>query len=238
MPDPLVYSNGYSRSPKALNGAFVQLMPAVLGYVPNVVVFQYQPATITRSLTPWDPTAVDPADRGAQAPTVQPFDVPEKFTGFELEFDATDAMAADLPTANMLGVEPQLAALRKMTRPSQGLMGDLTASFRDLAGLGSSRAERPTVAPVILILGRRIALPVRITDFSVEETMMSPLLYPVMARVSLSMEVMTPDMFRCSEEAASKIAVAAYNLTRLHEDQAAVQNLATMPSQISTLVPL
>jgi hypothetical protein len=238
MPDPLIYSNGYSRSPKALNGALVQLIPDIVGFLPNVVVFQYQPATITRALTPWNPMAVDPADRGTQAPTVQPFDVPEKFTGFELTFDATDALAADLPTAQMLGVEPQLAALRKMTRPSQGVLGDLTASFRDLAGLGSARADRPTVAPVILVLGRRIALPVRITDFSVEETMMSPLLYPIMAKVSLSMEVMTPDMFRCSETAVSRIAVAAYNLTRLHEDEAAVANLANMPSIISTLVPL
>ncbi len=238
MPDPLIYQTGYSRAPKLLNGAFVQLIEDIVGFLPNVVTFQYNPETITRSLTPWNPIAVDQADRGSQAPTVQPFDVPESFSGFELQFDATDGMAAGHPVYEEFGVEPQLAALRKLTQATRGLLGDLTASFKDLTGLGGVEAQRPTVAPVLLVLGRRVILPVRITAFSVEETMMSPMLYPIMAEVSLDMEVMTPDMFRCQRSKSATIAVGAYELTRLQEDAAAVLNLANLPSAVSSLVPL
>lgn len=237
MPDPLIYQTGYARAGRLLNGAFVQLLEDVVGFLPNVVTFQYNPETITRALEPWNPMAVDQAERGSQAPTVQPFDVPEKFTGFTLEFDATDGMGVGHPVYDQFGVEPQLAALRKLVQASQGLLGDLTASFKDLTGSGGGEAKRPTVAPTLLVLGKRIILPVRITSFSVEEKMHSPTLYPIMASVSLDMEVMTPDMFRCTTSPTGKIASAAYKLTRLQEDAAAVLNLANMPSAISALVP-
>lgn len=238
MPDPLIHQTGYSRSPKLLNGAFVQLLEDIIGFLPNVVTFQYQPETITRALEPWNPMEVDQADRGSQAPSVQPFDVPEKFSGFQLKFDATDGMAVGHPTYDQFGIEPQLAALRKLVQASEGLIGDLTSSFKDLVGIGGGEAKRPTVAPTLLVLGKRVILPVRITTFSVEETMHSPKLYPIMATVTLDMEVMTPDMLRCSPSPAAQIAVAAYEFTRLQEDAAAVLNLANLPSAISAVVPL
>jgi hypothetical protein len=237
MPDPLIYQTGYSRAAKLVNGAFVQLLEDIVGFLPNVVNFQYNPETITRSLEPWNPMEVDEADRGSQAPTVQPFDVPEKFSGFQLEFDATDGMAANHPVYNRLGVEPQLAAIRKLVQASEGLIGDLTASFKDFAMGGGGEAKRPTVAPTLLVLGKRVILPVRITSLSIEETMHSPTLYPIMATVNLDMEVMTPDMFRCSTSPTAKIASAAYKFTRLQEDTAAVLNLSNLPSAISALVP-
>ena len=118
MPDPLIMQTGYSRAPKLLNGSFVQLLEDIIGFLPNVVAFQYNPETITRSLEPWNPMEVDQADRGSQSPTVQPFDIPEKFTGFQLTFDATDGMAAGHPVYDQFGVEPQLAALRKLIQAS------------------------------------------------------------------------------------------------------------------------
>jgi hypothetical protein len=238
MPDPLIYTNGYGRAPKLLNGAFVQLVENVIAFLPNVLTFQYNPATISRTLTPWNPIAVDQADRGSQSPTVQPFDVPETFSGFELEFDATDGMAAGHPVHEGFGVEPQLAALRKMTQASQGLIGDLTASFKDLTGQAGQEAQRPTVAPILLVLGKRVILPVRITGYTQEETLMSPQLYPIMAKATVDLEVMTPDMFRCSSSKVAKIAVGAYELTRLQEDAAAVLNLSNLPSAVSTIIPL
>lgn len=238
MPDPLIYQTGYTRAPKLLNGSFVQLLEDIIGFLPNVVTFQYNPETITRSLTPWNPMEVDQTDRGSQAPTVQPFDIPEKFTGFQLEFDATDGMAAGHPVYDQFGVEPQLAAIRKLVEASEGLLGDLTSSFKDLAGIGGGEAKRPTVAPTLLVLGKRVVLPVRITGLSIEETMHSPTLYPIMATVTLDMEVMTPDMFRCTTSAVGKIATAAYEVTRLQSDAAAVLNLANSHSAITSIIPL
>lgn len=237
MPD--LSQTGYSRAAKLLNGAFVQLLKDIVGFIPNVITFQYNPETITRALEPWNPMEVDQAERGSQAPTVQPFDVPEKFSGFKLEFDATDGMGVADTIVDQFGVEPQLAALRKLVQASQGLIGDVIASAKALGGQ-SSEAERPTVAPTLLVLGRRVILPVRITSFSVEETMHSPALYPIMATVTLDMEVMTPDMFRCTNSPTAKIATAAYQFTRLQEDAAALLNATKpmIPSAISAVLPI
>ncbi len=229
---------GYSRAPKILKGAFVQLLEDIVGFVPNIVAFQYNPTTISRALSPWNPLAVDQSQRGAQAPTVQPFDVPETFSGVKLIFDAVDGMERGNPIDEALGVEPQLAALRKMTQASKGLLGDLTASFKELTGQSTTDADRPTVAPILFVLGRRLILPVRITGFSVEETFYGPQLYPIRATVSLDLEVLTPDVFRCQENLTAKIAIGAYEFTRLQEDAAAVLNLANLPDAIRSVVPL
>jgi hypothetical protein len=68
--------------------------------------------------------------------------------------------------------------------------------------------------------------------------MHSPSLYPILATVTLDMEVMTPDMFRCTNSPTAKIATAAYKFTRLQEDAAALLNVSNVPSAISAVVPL
>lgn len=228
---------GYSRSPKIAKGALVQLLPEIVGIVPNIIVFQYNPQKITRKLMPWDPTAVDQTQRGSQAPTVQPFDVPESFSKFEIELDATDDLEDGNPLAELTGIETRLAALRKLTQASSGLIGDLIESAKSLVGAGEDEARRPTVAPILLVLGPRLILPVRVKTFAVDETLHSPAYYPLHAKVSMDLEVLTPDAFRCQEDVAAKVAVAAYNFTRLQEDANALLNTANNVDAIRALLP-
>lgn len=234
----LLNETAYTRAPRILKGAFVQLLEDIVGFVPNIVSFQYNPTTISRSLSPWNPFAVDQAQRGSQAPSVQPFDVPESFSSFQLFLDAVDGMEQGSPIAETMGIEPQLAALRKLTQASAGLLGDLTASAKDLAGRSGDSAQRPTVAPTLLVLGKRVILPVRITSFTVEETFFGPSLYPIRATVSLDMEVMTPDAFRCHDSPTAKVAIGAYEFTRLQEDAAAVLNVANLPDALRSVIPI
>src|SRR5215469_4483992 len=149
---------GYSRSPKIAKGALVQLLPDIVGVIPNIIVFQYNPETISRTLTPWDPSAVDQTQRGSQAPTVQPFEVQESFGTFRIELDATDDLEDGNALAQATGVETRLAALRKLTQASQGLLGDLIESAKSLVGAGEDEARRPTIAPILLVLGPRVIL--------------------------------------------------------------------------------
>jgi hypothetical protein len=228
---------GYSRSPRLTKGALVQLIPDIIGVIPNVIGFQYNPTTVTRRLTPWDPLAVDQTQRGSQAPTVQPFEVRETFSSITIELDATDELEEDNALARTFGIEPRLAALRKLTQASEGLVGDLIASATSLVGLGADEARRPTVAPILLILGPRVIIPVRVTSFSVEEKLYLPTLYPLQAAVTLDLEVLTPDVFRCQEDIAGKIAIAAYKYTRLQEDAAALLNIANAPEALRAVLP-
>lgn len=231
MPD-----TGLRRSPRFEKGALVQLVKGLLGAVPNVIPFQYNPEKLSHTLTPWNPFEVDQTQRGAQAPTVQPFDPKESFN-VTLEIDATDDLEDDNPVAKGVGVADRLAALKKLTLPTEGLIGDLVTSARALAGKASKHAVRPTVPVVLFVWGPGRILPVRVTSFSVEETLFAPTLHPIQATVTLGLEVLTPDVFKCQHDITADIAVAAYNFTKLQEDTLAAAHIANNADAIRGLLP-
>src|SRR4051812_35781811 len=99
---------GLTRSPKFEKGALVQLLKDLVGVVPNVIPFQYNPEKLSHSLTPWNPFDVDQTQRGAQAPTVQPFDPKESFN-LTLDIDATNDLEDGNVVARTVGVADRLA---------------------------------------------------------------------------------------------------------------------------------
>lgn len=205
-------------------GALVQLVPDIIGaIIPNIVIFQYNPVEITHTITPWNPQEVDQAQRGAQMPTVQPFNPQESFS-LSLDLDATDDLEERNPVALLHGISDRLAALKKLTYPSEGLFGDLVRNFQALTGDASCKVTRPTVPVILFIWGPGRILPVRVTSFSVTETLYSPMLDPWHAKVSLGLDVMTPDSFRSRGSLVEEVAVAAYSYTRLLDDVLAIVN--------------
>jgi hypothetical protein len=231
MPDA-----GLSSAPRAARGAFVQLVPGLVGVLPNIVVFQYNPERLTHALTPWNPFETDQTQRGAQAPTVQPFNPRETFN-LAIELDAADDLEDGNPVTKIAGIADRLAALKKLTLPSKGLIGDLIASATSLVGGSQAQAQRPTVPIVLFVWGPGRILPVRITSFSVEETLFSPTLYPMQAKATLALEVLTPDVFKCQRDPTADIAVAAYNFSKTQEDALAVANIANNARALLGLLP-
>jgi hypothetical protein len=227
---------GLRRSPKFQKGALVQLIPDLVGVTPNVIPFQYNPEKLTHSLTPWNPFEVDQTQRGAQAPTVQPFDPKESFD-LTLEIDATDDLADDKQVAKDVGIADRLAALKKLTLPSRGLIGDLVADARALVGKAADQAVRPTVPIVLFVWGAGRILPVRVKSFDVEETLFLPTLRPIQARVTLGLEVLTPSAFGSQKDVSQKLAVAAFNFTKLQDDALAVAHIANNVDAIRGLLP-
>ena len=130
---------GYSRSPKIAKGALVQLLQDIIGVIPNIIVFQYNPTTLTRQLTPWDPLAVDQTQRGGQAPTVQPFDVQETFSSFKIELDATDDLEDGKVLAETTGIE---TPARRLAQADPGLAGPAGRSDREREIAGRRRRGR------------------------------------------------------------------------------------------------
>ena len=85
-------STGYSRSPKLLKGALIEFSERFIGPIPNVIVFQYNPETMTRTLEVWSQNGGGESSASNNtAHTAQPFDPPETFT-LALELDAADAL--------------------------------------------------------------------------------------------------------------------------------------------------
>src|ERR687895_1026111 len=111
MPD-----TGLRRSPKFQKGALVQIVPSLVDVEYKIIPFQYNPEKLSHTLTPWNPFEVDQTQRGAQAPTVQPFDPKESFN-LTLEIDATNDLEDNNPVAKEVGVADRLAALKKLTLP-------------------------------------------------------------------------------------------------------------------------
>jgi hypothetical protein len=215
MPD-----TGLKRSPKFQKGALVQIIPGLVDVQYKIIPFQYNPEKLSQTLTPWNPFEVDQTQRGAQAPNVQPFDPKESFT-LTLEIDATDDLEDSDQAAVESGIAGRLAALKMLTLPSEGGNEELVRKAQAAAGKSSAQAIRPTVPVLLFVWGPGRILPVRITSFSVEETLFSPGLFPIQATVSLGLEVLTPDVFKCQPDEAAKKAIAAYNFTKQKENQRA-----------------
>src|SRR5262249_31448184 len=143
--------------------------------------------------------------------------------------------------AKRVGVADRLAALKKLTLPSEGSAGDritiAVATARVTIVRANRQAVRPTVPVVLFVWGPGRILPVRVTSFSVEETLFSPSLHPIQATVTLGLEVLTPDVFKSQRDITTDIAVAAYNFAKSQEDKLAGAHIDNNREAIKGLSP-
>lgn len=215
---------------KLVRGALVQLIPDLIAFVPNIVVFQYNPEKLTRGMTPYVPDSGS-QPRTQQSVDTQPFD-PEETISFTLQLSAAEGVDNKNPVTIATGVASQLAALRKMLRPTSGMLSDIKGSAQALMQKSTERLTRPTLPITFLLYGPGLIVPVRITEFSIEELMHTPLLYPHEASVTIKLLVLTPDKFKCSQIKFRELAISAYNVTRLQEDALALANIANNVEEI------
>src|SRR5262245_48320442 len=112
---------GYSRSPKLIKGAIIQFSAPLFVPIPNIIIFQYNPETMTRTLTPWEPPVRDEnnnIDLKILATLAQPYDPQETFD-LALELDAADALEnpKSHPMAVISGIADRIAALEMLMYP-------------------------------------------------------------------------------------------------------------------------
>ena len=257
-------SNGYTRSPNLLKGALIQFSAPMLIPIPNIIVFQYNPETMTRSLTPWQPptpaTGEDSASAEASAAKktnslAQPYDPKETFS-LTLELDATDALESPSthPVAVVAGVADRISAIEMLCYPpgDSALGGLLNVSVNVSIGAGgisvstgaaADTLNRKSVPVVLFFWGPGRIVPVRITSVSVEEQQYSTLLYPVRAKVTLNLRVLDADDLvnaegNTDQSAAVEIAKACYTFTRVQKEALAMANLANSVESIVGMLPL
>ncbi|WP_437779037.1 hypothetical protein [Sorangium sp. So ce1097] len=253
---------GYGRSPKLLKGALVQFSSPLLVPVPNIIIFQYNPESLTRSLTSYTPRE----DRGAgeggaggaagqkESETSQPFDPTETFT-LNLLVDATDALEVPEahPVAVVTGVADRLAAMEMLLYPAGdsllgGLLGSASASVGGAgASIGGAAATAPPEPPkkvpiVLFVWGPGRIVPVRIKSLNVEELQYNQLLYPHRAKVSISLQVVTSDVLAnekwwAKERPEYDIARFAYDFTRGQKEALALANVANTVDSILGMLP-
>jgi hypothetical protein len=242
-------TNGYSRSPLLLKGALIEFSERFIGPIPNIIIFQYNPENLTRTLSVYNPFQSDEQTPGAPPKIqvdAQPGDPSETFD-LVLELDATDELEKGDPIAVVTGVADRVAALEMLLYPQEGsLLGDLLGSISVSVGGGgagiSAAAEatpRGSVPVVLFVWGPGRIVPVRLTSFKVEEQAFSPILYPVHATVTIGLQILTDkDLTNLEDSLSKEIAIAAFKFTRTQKQVLAAANLANAVESILGMLPL
>jgi hypothetical protein len=173
---------GFTGSPRVLRGALVGVDP----YNPlaSVVVFQYNPDTMTRRLV-----AQTAGDRPAQGEALRLKGPPQETINLTVEIDAADQLERADPLATSSGLHPTLAALEMLLYPKSARI----IANAVLAQVGIIEVVPPEAPLTLFIWGPKRVLPVRLTEFSVSEEAYDPALNPIRARVTLGMRVLTYD---------------------------------------------
>jgi hypothetical protein len=167
-------------SPRLIKGALIGV--DLFNPLASVVVFQYNPDTMTRKL--------DARAAGGDGEKGEAFRLsgpPKETITLSVEIDATDQLEENSTLAVASGVTPTLAALEMMLYPKSALVIVNTI----LSAVGTVEII-PAEGPMILFVwGPTRVLPVRLTGMSITEEAYDTLLNPTRAKVDLSLTVLS-----------------------------------------------
>jgi hypothetical protein len=166
-------------SPKLLKGAVVGV--SVLDPLSSVVIFQYNPDTLTRTIH------VNAAGReGDKTEALRLKGPPDETIRLEVEIDAADQLEQGDQAATSLGVYPALSRLELLLYPSSTIV----IANEVLAALGVIEVVLPEAPLTLLVWGPKRVLPVRLTGFTITEEAFDPNLNPIRAKVALDLAVL------------------------------------------------
>ena len=186
--------SGFPNSPRLVKGGIVLVDPDS-GAVKRIIVLQYNPDSVTRTLQPQGVTG-EVADRSEVLRLKGP---PIETIKLDAEIDATDQLEAADPQATAVGIHPQLAALELIVYPTSAQLQANNA----LAQSGT-REIAPMIAPLTLFIWSKSRIvPVRLTDLSITEEAFDPALNPIRAKISLGLRVLTIDDFNFTDKGGS-----------------------------------
>ena len=227
-----------------LKGALISFLPSSgigVPSAPNIIVFQYNPETITHAWTE-AAAAPPPTDTKVRVNPLAVTGVPGESFSFTLMLDSDQQIAdttrdpAGAALAQTWGVYTRLAALELLQFPTplpdQGLTGQVSAANSAAAQGTSAAAAAPQKVPVsqvpvvLFVWGASRILPVRVTAFSVTEKLFDGSLNPTHAEAQMTINVLTPDELAAVQGPMAGIANTAYANTQNIRLQQATANLA------------
>ena len=173
-------------SPRLQKGALIGLDP--LNPLASIVLFQYNPETLTRTLR-----ARTVGGGGAGGGGATPGEAmrlagpPDESFKLDIILDATDQLEKADPLATQLGIHPQLASLEMLVYPKSALV----IANEILMRTGVIEVVPPEAPLAVLVWGIKRVLPVRVTGFSITEEFFDPNLNPIHAKVSLDLGVLS-----------------------------------------------
>lgn len=172
--------------PRAIRAGIVVVDP-VTGVTRRVIVMQFNPDSLERAIQPQAAGGTADAsgsgtdgDRNEALRLKGPAEEQWKFTA---EIDSTDQLDVAAPD----GIHPQLAALEMLVQPTTGQLREQIEAARR-----GAIEVAPIETPLTLFTwGSKRIMPVRITEFSVNEQAFDVNLNPMRASLSISMKILT-----------------------------------------------
>lgn len=223
-----------------LRGALIEYGSNLLGPIPNVVVFQFNPEQLARTFTIPAPQGASATGERRSVETGQTAAPPKESFTLTAHFSAADdlgkgGVTGAIPRA--FGIAPQLAALEKMVIPPVTPGGLIGAAIDLVAGAVSASAQATRSVPrerlprLLFIWGVTRVLPVRVQTLRITEQKFDFLLNPVQAQVELGLEVVN------DAPAEDKVAAGALGYSNMVKDTQATLNLAKAVELVVEMIP-
>jgi hypothetical protein len=171
---------GLSSSPRLIKGALIGV--DLFNPLASIVVFQYNPDTMTRRLEPRGGSG-----GGAKGEAFRLAGPPKETITLSVEIDASDQLEQNNPLAIATGITPTLAALEMLVYPKTALV--IANAVLGAAGIIEIL---PTDAPMTLFVwGPTRVLPVKVGAITITEEAYDTLLNPIRAKVELTLNVLS-----------------------------------------------
>lgn len=220
--------------PFLLRAALVEYGSGLIGPIPNIVIFQFNPESLTRSLNiPPRPTSANTRESSQSGESTT------ESISFKASFSAADELGDNKFLAHAFGVGPRLCALEKMAQPSSLIAGAIGAALDKIGGAIAGATGDPAQAiprenypKIIFIWGLTRVLPVNITSMRITEIQYDFLLNPTQADVDIELTVNAADA--CSDDEFAK---GALLYSTIAKEAQAMANLANTAEQIVELIP-
>ncbi|MBS0168326.1 MAG: hypothetical protein JSR29_19760 [Nitrospira sp.] len=216
--------SSFPGSPRLVKGAIVGV--DAMNPLASVVVFQYNPDTMTRRLEARSTGGGDTSDRSEAFRLTGP---PKETITLNIEVDATDQLEQANPLALISGISPTLSALEMLLYPkSVTVIANST-----LAQAGNIEIIPPEAPLTLFVWGATRVLPVRVTGFSITEEAYDPMLNPIRAKVDLTLTVLS--------YADLKLTNPGYSLFMVHQiakEVMATSNVAVSTQNLATSIKL
>jgi hypothetical protein len=167
-------------SPRPLRGAIVAVDPK--GPLSRIVIFQYNPDEVRRSLEP-------AGGAGGGSDVNRAWGAPSESITMTVELDASDQLAEGDPLAGTVGILPQLSVLEMLLHP-----GSVQVIANTVLLAAGTIEILPIELPMaVLVWGPGRVLPVKLTGLTINEQAFNPGLAPVRASVEIGAKVLTYD---------------------------------------------
>lgn len=178
-----------------IKGILASFDNPLLGVVPTIVPFQYNPTEVTRVFrSEGEGAGSSSSSSGTSGSALTaPRPAPEDYT-VKLELDATDGLEKEGPLTTAFGISPRIAAIEMLMQPvGSSLLGDLAGALTGgLLGGGGAAIPAGRLPLVLFIWGPTRLTPVRLKSLTIHETAFDELLNPIHASADLGFTVLRP----------------------------------------------